>query len=137
MNKVRNNEFGRFLKLSFFKKFEKYFLFYLLICILLNINEILCESYIIVKINKSGRYKILYNGGVEDIEHPCYIVPNLPTRMTINGIEIDSPTREYNFIYPYNTIKLYYDDLKDDFKCLFYGCSDIDEIDASNLYSLL
>ena len=53
--------------------------------------------------------------------------------MTINGTEIDSPTREYNFIYPYNTINLYYDDLKDDFKCLFYGCSDIDEIDASNL----
>ena len=133
-NKANDNKFGRFPKLSFFKKFKKYFLFYLLICILLNINGILCESCIIVKINKSGRHKILYNGGVEDTNHWCYEVPDhTPTRITINENEIDTSTREYNFIYPYNTVKLYYEDSKNDFRCLFYGCSDIDEIDASNL----
>ena len=133
-NKEENNTFGRFTKLSFLKKFEKYFLFYLLFCILLNINGILCESYIILKINKAGRYKILYNGGVENIENPCHIVPNhTPTKMTINENEIDTSTREYDFNEAYNTVKLYYEDSKEDFKCLFYGCSDIDEIDASHL----
>ena len=34
--------------------------------ILLNINEILCESYIIVKINKSGYYNILFNGDIQN-----------------------------------------------------------------------
>ena len=47
--------------------------------------DILCESYIIVNIKKAGRYKILYNGGVEDTNHWCYEVPNhTPKRITIN-----------------------------------------------------
>ena len=118
--------------------FKKERLFILMIVLfLLNINGISCQSHIIVKINKAGRYKILYNGGVEDIGHWCYTVPNhTPIRMTINGDEVDTSLREYDFTQQENTIKLYYEDSKDDFKCLFYGCSDIDEIDASNLISL-
>ena len=109
--------------------------FFMLVIIffLFNINEILCESYIIVKINKAGRHQILYNGVFEKTDHGCNTDPNLPTRMTINEHEIESPTVEYNFTEQVNTIKLYYEDSKDDFKCLFYGCSDINEIDASNL----
>ena len=118
--------------------FKKERLFILMIVLfLLNINGISCQSHIIVKINKAGRYKILYNGGVEDTGHWCYTVPNhTPIRMTINGDEVDTSLREYDFTQQENTIKLYYEDSKDDFKCLFYGCSDIDEIDASNLISL-
>ena len=118
--------------------FKKERLFILMIVLfLLNINGISCQSHIIVKFNKAGRYKILYNGGVEDTGHWCYTVPNhTPIRMTINGDEVDTSLREYDFTQQENTIKLYYEDSKDDFKCLFYGCSDIDEIDASNLISL-
>jgi hypothetical protein len=118
--------------------FKKERLFILMIVLfLLNINGISCQSHIIVKINKAGIYKILYNGGVEDTGHWCYTVPNhTPIRMTINGDEVDTSLREYDFTQQENTIKLYYEDSKDDFKCLFYGCSDIDEIDASNLISL-
>ena len=57
----------------------------------------------------------------------------IPTRMIINQVTIDTSTREYDFTQQENTIILYYEDSKVDFKCLFYGCSDIDEIDASNL----
>ena len=115
--------------------FKKERLFILMIVLfLLNINGISCQSHIIVKINKAGRYKILYNGGVEDTGHWCYTVPNhTPIWMTINGDEVDTSLREYDFTQQENTIKLYYEDSKYDFKCLFYGCSDIDEIDASNL----
>ena len=120
--------------ITLFKISEKFFLIYTIILFLLSLNGILCESHIMVKINKVGRYKLLYNGGVEDSSHVCYTVPNYtPKRITINGNEIDTFTREYNFTQLENTIKLYYEDSKDDFKCLFYGCSDIDEIDASNL----
>jgi len=113
---------------------KKFFLINTIILFFLSIYGILCESYIIVNIKKAGRYKILYNGGVEDTNHWRYEVPNhTPKRITINENEIDTSTREYDFTQQENTIKLYYEDTKDDFKCLFYGCSDIDEIDASNL----
>ena len=106
----------------------------MIVLFLLNINGISCQSHIIVKINKAGRYKILYNEGVDDMYHWCDTVPNhTPTRMTINGDEVDTSLREYDFTQQENSIKLYYKDSKDDFKCIFYGCSDIDEIDVSNL----
>ena len=99
--------------------FKKERLFILMIVLfLLNINGISCQSHIIVKINKAGRYKILYNGGVEDTGHWCYTVPNhTPIWMTINGDEVDTSLREYDFTQQENTIKLYYEDSKDDFKC--------------------
>ena len=137
-----NNRYNFLIKRKKFKYYEKqnkiylkiieiFFLVYTFNFILLNINEISCESYIIVKINKSGRNKILYNGGVEDNKHDCYNVSmHMPNSMTINGNQIVSPVGEYEFTQDENTIKLYYDDSKKDYKCLFYGCSDIDEIDC-------
>ena len=66
--------------------------------ILLNLNGILCESYIIVKINKSGKYNILFSGGIEQTDHFCYGVSmHIPKSMTINGNLIDPPVGEYEF----------------------------------------
>ena len=142
---VMNHRYNFLLKRKKFKCYKKqnkiylkiieiFFLVYTFNFILLNINEISCESYIVVKINKSGRNKILYNGGVEDNKHNCYNVSmHMPNSMTINGNQIVPPVGEYEFTRDENTIKLYYDDSKTDYKCLFYGCSDIDEIDASHL----
>jgi len=116
------------------KKVENFFLITsIIIFILLSTNGILCDSFVILKINKTGRYKMLNNEGVGNTNHPCRIAPNLPTRMTINENEIDPTTRKYDFNETNNTIKLYYEDSNNDFRCLFYGCSDIDEIDASHL----
>ena len=55
--------------------------FFMLVIIffLFNINEILCESYIIVKINKAGRHQILFNGTVEKTDHRCNATSNLPS----------------------------------------------------------
>ena len=39
-------------KINFLNRFKIFLLFYMIFFILLNINEILCESYIIVKIHK-------------------------------------------------------------------------------------
>ena len=131
-----SSKFLNYKRYKLFKRFERFVLIYTILLFLLSLNGVLCQSHIILKINKVGRFKILYNGGVEDSSHACYTVPNhTPTRMTINENEneIDTSTREYDFTQQENTIKIYYEDSKDDFKCLFYGCSDIDEIDASNL----
>jgi len=55
--------------------------------ILLNINEILCESYITLKIHKSGKYNILFKGDIDDNENLCYGVSmRIPNSMKINGI---------------------------------------------------
>ena len=129
-----STKFLNYKRYKLFKRFERFVLIYTILLFLLSLNGVLCQSHIILKINKVGRFKILYNGGVEDSSHACYTVPNhTPTRMTINENEIDTSNREYNFTQQENTIKIYYEDSKDDFKCLFYGCSDIDEINASNL----
>ena len=54
------------------KTIKNIFLIYLINIILLYKNEILCESYITLKINKIGLYKILFNGGIEQTDHHCY-----------------------------------------------------------------
>ena len=62
------------------------------IIILLYRNEILCESYITVKINKIGQYKVLFKGGIEQTDHYCYGVSmHIPNSMKINGNKIDPP----------------------------------------------
>ena len=80
------------------------------IIILLYRNEILCESYITVKINKIGQYKVLFKGGIEQTDHYCYGVSmHIPNSMKINGNKIDPPINEFNFTEQQNTIKLVYD----------------------------
>ena len=132
---IKNSKLNYYENNVFFKNVENLILICLINFILLNINGILCESYIIIKINKSGKYKILFNGGGEDLPNPCKEISSkhTPTSMTINGEQIAPFVGEYEFIQQKNSIKLYYNDLKEDYKCLFYGCSDIDEIDASHL----
>ena len=51
------------------KTIKNIFLIYVTIIILLYRNEILCESYITLKINKKGKYKILFNEGIELSNH--------------------------------------------------------------------
>ena len=113
-NKIRNNKTTKVSKFKcnkrqnniFLKKVENLFLIYWINVILLNIGRILCESYIIVKINKSGKYKILFNGGVEDVNSPChYASMHIPNSMEINGNIIDPSINEYQFTEQQNTIK--------------------------------
>ena len=110
------------------------FLIYVTIFIILNINGILCESYIIVKINKSGQYHFLFQGGINDENKFCNGVSmHIPNSIDINGNQINPIVSEYTFTESVNTIKLYFNDKKSSFLCLFNGCSDIDEIDVSHL----
>ena len=65
-----------------------------------------------------------------------YCIPSslqIPNSMTINGEAIAPPVGKYNLISQTNTIILHYDELKSSYQCLFFGYSDIDEIDTSNL----
>ena len=134
---IKNSKFNYYekQKIKLLKTIEYLILIFFINAIILNINGILCESYIVVKINKSGKYKILFNGGIVDVMNPCHNIKTMhtPSSMKINGNVINPPTNEYLFTGQQNTIKLYYDDNKNNYACLFCGCSDIDEIDASNL----
>ena len=123
-NKQKNN--------SYFNDKNNFLIF--LITFILLINKILCESYIILKINKYGKRNILFHWGIE-FGGLCRNVPmHIPKKMLINGELINPPVGEYNFYFKKeNIVKLVYDDTKDNFKCLFYGCSDIEEIDVSHL----
>ena len=94
------------------------FLVYIIINIFFQTNIKCEESFITLKINKPGLHKILFH---------------TPISMEINNESIDPPVFEYNFTERENTIKLFFEDLKTDYKCLFCECSDIDEIDASHL----
>ena len=130
----QNNKNNVIPKKNIYLNTNNSFFIFVVIFILLNINEIFCESYIILKINNSGRHNILFHWGIEDTNNLCKDVPmHNPIKTVINGIRINNPVGVYNFEEKNNTIELYYDDSKDNFKCLFYGCSDIDEIDASHL----
>ena len=120
------------------KTIPKYFhLIFITYIILLLINSISCESYIILKINKKGSFKILYDGNNEDNSiHKCKDNNNkhIPDSMTVNNISVSPPHLGiYELTEDENTIKLYYPEDKNSFRCLFYGCTDIDEIDTSHL----
>jgi len=116
------------------KKFKNIIFLYTVYLIILNINTISCDSFIIVKINKTGNLNILHHQGIIDNNNLCSgISTHNPNSMTINGQEIAPPFYQYNFTSQTNTIRLYYNELKSSYECLFFGCSDIDEIDASNL----
>ena len=86
-----NYKYYENFKNIFFKKGEHLFLFYTINFILLNINGILCYSFIIVKINKSGYYNIFFN---EDIDGKNFCFSNsvnIPNLMTINEVPIINP----------------------------------------------
>ena len=103
------------------KTIKNIFLIYVTIIILLYRNEILCESYITLKINKKGKYKILFNEGIELTNHYCSGVQmHSPTLMTINENIINPPTDEYQFAEQNNSIKLVYPDSKEKYNCLFF-----------------
>ena len=112
---------------------ENFYIIFIIIIILLKINGVFSVSYIILKINKSGLHKILFKGGNQAENAECNgFSMHSPKSIEING-NIVSISAEYNFTEETNTIKLEYYSSENDFKCLFYGCSDIEEIDASNL----
>ena len=133
-NKIKLNKKAIKFKSSINQNNKNNVIFIFLITFILLINKILCESYIILKINKSGTRNIFFHWGIEDIENLCSGVSmHKPTLMIINGKTIEIPVGIYSFVEKNNTIKLVYDDSKESYQCLFYRCSDIDEIDASHL----
>ena len=62
----------------------------------------------------------------------CTNIVHIPTDIIINNAHIDNFTNEYNFTSDENIIKIYFDNNKADYKCLFYECTTINEIDFSN-----
>ena len=90
------------------------------------------ESSITLRIHKSGVSRIFFKGYVQDL---CDGGANLPKQLTINTIDPfnypDIPD-EYEFTSENNVITLIFEDPITNCNCLFYGCSNIDEIDLSN-----
>ena len=109
-------------------------LLFIIFIILLYFEGILCESNITLKINKPGLHNLFYKGGVQNASHECYGgQEHIPIQIIINNVRYEIIPEQYNFTNEQNTIFLFFDEMKTDFKCLFYGCSGIDEIDVSNL----
>ena len=93
-------------------------------------NNLLHDSYIEIKINQKGFYRIFFTGDSEDSS--CTNIDNTPTKVIINNTNDLSLPNEYEFTSEQNTIKLYFPEEKTDYKCLFYQCTAINEIDLSN-----
>ena len=129
--KINNNKGINLTKSLNIKNSSKEFIFLNIISILLlNIYKISCESYITLKINKPGRKKIIYNGDINEGSSRCKNFPaQRPNSMIINTYTVNPQTEYYDFEGEENNIKLFYDDNKNSFECLFYGCTDINEID--------
>ena len=88
-------------------KSSKYYLAsFIIYIILININGILCESFISVKMKDKGKHKILFQGGIQNKSHICFGVSiHSPDYVTINGnrIEFDL-SGDYDFKEEANTI---------------------------------
>ena len=106
--------------------------FNIIIIILLKLELTFSESYITLKINKAGLYNILYKGDFPDNKDCPDASMHNPSLTKINDKNV-SHSGDYNFTEETNIIKLYFNERKNNYKCLFYGCSAIDEIDASHL----
>ena len=134
-NKINNNKGINLTKRLNIKNSSKEFIFLNIISILLlNIYNISCESYITLKINKPGRKKIIYNGDINEGSSRRKNFPaQRPNSMIINTYTVNPQTEYYDFEGEENNIKLFYDDNKNSFECLFYGCTDINKVDLSNL----
>ena len=79
----RKIKYYRLQEINFLHRFKYFLLFYMIYLFFLNLTGILCESYIIVKINKSGRHKILFKGGLNDVtvsETDCRVQMPIPQR---------------------------------------------------------
>ena len=101
-----------------FKILSNIFLVYIIINISFQTNIKCEESFITLKINKPGLLKILFSG-IQDSNHKCYGVDiHTPISMEINNESIDPPVVEYNFTERENTIKLFFQEAKTDYKCL-------------------
>ena len=74
----------------FFKIFENLIrIFFIINITLLNIKGMVCESYIIVKINKLGTYNIIFNEDIEDEKNYCNgIIMHTPTSVVIMKFQL-------------------------------------------------
>ena len=53
-------------------------------------NGITCQSQISLNINKSGRYKFLFQGGINKNDHGCYsISKHVPFKVIINEFQVN------------------------------------------------
>ena len=107
-------------------------LFIILIYIILSKinNNLFRDSYIVIKINQKGFFRIFFTG--DSVDSLCTNINHAPTSVIINNIPEESLPNEYEFTSEQNTIKLYFPEEKPDYKCLFYQCTAINEIDLSN-----
>ena len=81
------------------KRFKIFLLLYTINFILLNISEILCLSYIILKINKSGRHNKLFKGDANDEPFCNGVKMHTPILMQINDKIIDPLLQNMNLLH--------------------------------------
>ena len=68
-------------------------------------NNLLHDSYIEIKINQKGFYRIFFTG--DSVDSLCTNINHSPTSVIINNIPEESLPNEYEFTSEQNTIKLY------------------------------
>ena len=89
----------------------------------MNTNDI----FINLKIKKSGTIKFLHSN--ENKECDNIVLPDI---VQINGINQSNIIFNYDFEYDENNVTLIWKNPPNRTNCLFYRCSNIDEIDSSN-----
>ena len=96
----------------------------------LTFSTLLSNDYsITIKIKPSGLQRIFFKGGDPNV---CEGITYNPDLLKINGNALYPIPNEYNFPGTDNTIEISWNEPITSFACLFYTCSEINEIDLSN-----
>ena len=88
------------------------------------------KSYIKLKIKGKGINRIFY---AKDKEFDSYFIP--PNEVIINNVKKNYVNYEYDFINDINNVILIWNDPVNNIQPLFYGCSNITEVDLSHFDS--
>ena len=144
----QNKNKAKIKKLKIYNNNITYFALFLIIFITI-INQttsrlirgisFLSNSYIIkIKINSSGQQRVFFKGRAdngEDIDK-CGTIEYNPNNIKINDESIDNSFEVYSnglhtFTRTDNNIEISWNEPLFSFQCLFYTCSEINEIDLS------
>ena len=124
------------MKNIIYKKYLITINYFIILMIALKINIIFCGKSITIKIEKSGLHKIFFVGKRNEQSNECIETSKIMPDLTIevNGMmDLDEVYNgEYYLEQTNNSISLTFCETKNDYQCLFYGCSNITEIDLSN-----
>ena len=92
----------------------------------INEDYLIGKAYIKLKIKGKGINRIFYS---RDQEFDSYFIP--PNEVIINNVKKNYVNYEYDFINDINNVILIWNDPVNNIQPLFYGCSNITEVDLS------